>query len=77
MLRTVYPTLVDDYDVRVRSYLEVLAERGLPAQTKLSGKVVLHDSCVYARYENVVERAARRCSPRRASQSSSRPMRGS
>ena len=25
----------------------------------LSGKVVLHDSCVYARYENVVQRAAR------------------
>ena len=30
MLRTVYPKLVDGYDVRVRSYLEVLAERGLP-----------------------------------------------
>ena len=54
MLRTVYPTLVDDYDVRVRSYLEVLAERAVPAQTQLSGTVVLHDSCVYARYENVV-----------------------
>ncbi len=54
MLRSVYPTLVDDYDVRVRSYLEVLAERASPVQTRLSGKVVLHDSCVYARYENVV-----------------------
>ena len=55
MLRTVYPTLVDDYDVRVRSYLEVLAERISPKQAKLvSGNVVLHDSCVYARYENVV-----------------------
>jgi Fe-S oxidoreductase len=54
MLRSVYPKLVDDYDVRVRSYLEVLAERGLPVRTQLSGEVVLHDSCVYARYENVV-----------------------
>ncbi len=54
MLRSVYPTLVDDYDVRVRSYLEVLAERRPHAETQLSGKVVLHDSCVYARYEDVV-----------------------
>ena len=38
MLRTVYPTLVDDYDVRVRSYLEVLAERGPPAQTQAVGQ---------------------------------------
>jgi Fe-S oxidoreductase len=54
MLRSVYPTLVEDYDVSVRSYLEVLAERGSPAHGNLSGEVVLHDSCVYARYENVV-----------------------
>ena len=37
MLRTVYPTLVDGYDVRVRSYLEVLAERRLPVPSPLSG----------------------------------------
>jgi len=55
MLRTVYPKLVDDFDVRVRSYLEVLAERGLPVEAPLSGEVVVHDSCVYARYEGVVE----------------------
>ena len=55
MLRTVYPKLVDDFDVRVRSYLEVLAERGLPVRTQLEGQVVVHDSCVYARYEGVVE----------------------
>jgi Fe-S oxidoreductase len=54
MLRSVYPTLVDGYDVRVRSYLEVLAECGLPLRTPLSGAVVVHDSCVYARYESVV-----------------------
>ena len=59
MLRTVYPTLVDGYDVRVRSYLEVLAERGLPVSNALTGTVVLHDSCVYARYEGVVEEPRR------------------
>ena len=55
MLRSVYPTLVDGYDVRVRSYLEVLAEHDLAVTTQLSGEVVLHDSCVYARYEHVVD----------------------
>jgi Fe-S oxidoreductase len=55
MLRSVYPDLVDGFDVRVRSYLEVLAERGVPIQAPLSGRVVVHDPCVYARYENVIE----------------------
>jgi Fe-S oxidoreductase len=56
MLRSVYPRLVDGYQVRVRSYLEVLAERGLPAVPPSSeGQVVIHDACVYARYEGIVE----------------------
>ena len=38
MLRSVYPTLVEDYDVRVRSYLEVLAKRGSPAQQQAVGR---------------------------------------
>jgi Fe-S oxidoreductase len=55
MLRTVYPGLVDGYDVRVRSYLEVLAEHQPPAALPQRGTVVVHDSCVYARTENVIE----------------------
>lgn len=56
MLRSIYPTLVKGYEVRVRSYLEVLAERGLPAVPAFSeGKVVIHDACVYARYEGILE----------------------
>ena len=55
MLRSVYPKLVDGYDVRVRNYLEVLAERGVPFPTPVHEKVVIHDPCVYARYENVIE----------------------
>jgi len=68
MLRSVYPTLVDGYDLRVRSYLEVLAEAhadadadGVPAASPNStaastaaSTVALHDSCVFARYENVL-----------------------
>jgi Fe-S oxidoreductase len=56
MLRSVYPQLVDDWDVEVRSYLEVLAEEGSAAAVEpLDREVVLHDSCVFARYEGVVE----------------------
>ncbi len=56
MLRSVYPTLVDDFDITVKSYLEVLAEVAAPVTVPLSGgKVVIHDSCVYARYEGVIE----------------------
>ena len=40
MLRTVYPTIVDDYDVEVRSYLEVLADGGLATRYPLSREVV-------------------------------------
>jgi hypothetical protein len=55
MLRTVYPTLLDEYDVPVRSYLDVLADDESPATAKPAGTIALHDSCVYARREGVVE----------------------
>ena len=55
MLRTVYPKLVDGYDLRVSSYLEVLAERDSRSGRTLSGELALHDSCVFARFENVIE----------------------
>lgn len=55
MLRTFYPKLLDGFDVRVRSYLEVLAEAQGPPATANGTRVALHDSCVFARYENVVD----------------------
>jgi len=59
MLRTVYPKILKGYDVEVCSYLEVLAEKGFGgngrAAKALSGEVVMHDSCVFARYEGVVD----------------------
>jgi len=54
MLRSVYPTLINGYDLRVKSYMEVLVERGLKPKTALGVEVAVHDSCVYARYENVL-----------------------
>jgi Fe-S oxidoreductase len=55
MLRSVYPKLLPGYDVQVRTYLEVLAERDLAPRTALAGEVAIHDPCVFARYEGIVE----------------------
>ncbi len=55
MLRHVYPEVLEKFNVQVESYLEVLARRKPEVLRKLEGEVVIHDSCVYARYEDVVE----------------------
>ncbi|MEW6032142.1 MAG: (Fe-S)-binding protein [Bacillota bacterium] len=49
MLAVVYPRLVSGYDLRVESYLEVLAQAGLEPRRRLTEEVALHDSCLYAR----------------------------
>ncbi len=51
--RTAYPHFVADFDIEVKSYLEVLAEAQPEAMESVNEEVVVHDSCVYARYENV------------------------
>lgn len=55
MLRSVFPELVDGFDVRVRSYLEVLSDAAPTPRRALDETVVVHDSCLFARAENVVE----------------------
>jgi len=55
MLRSVYPEYVDDYRINVRSYLEVLAESEITPIVSPGTNLVIHDSCVYARYEDVVD----------------------
>jgi len=54
MLRSVYPIYVQGYDLEVKSYLEVLAESKVEASLSLDLPITIHDSCVYARYEDVV-----------------------
>jgi len=39
----------------VKSYLEVLAERNLQPLRQVNKDVVIHDSCVYSRYEGLIE----------------------
>jgi Fe-S oxidoreductase len=55
MLRQVYPRYVKDFDIEVKSYLEVLAQAHPEATEPVNGEVVVHDSCVYARYEKMVD----------------------
>lgn len=54
MLRSVYPSMVEGYDIKVKSYMEVLGSLDPEPVEKLGGEVAIHDSCVYARYENVL-----------------------
>ncbi len=53
MFRQAYPLFVKDFDIEVRNYLEVLAEAGLEAAKPVDKEVVVHDSCIYARYVDI------------------------
>ncbi|NLO28176.1 MAG: (Fe-S)-binding protein [Actinobacteria bacterium] len=59
MLRSVYPKLIPGFDIEIRSYLEVLAEREPMLRTSLTGELVIHDPCVFARYEGIVHEPRR------------------
>ena len=48
MLGTVLPGLVEGFDVRVRSYLEALAEARPRVRTYLSAEIAIHDGCGFA-----------------------------
>ncbi len=55
ILREVYPKFIKDFDIEVVSYLEILEERGLTASSLQDRDLVIHDSCIYARYEGMID----------------------
>ena len=55
MFRQAFPKFVKDFDIEVQNYLEVLAEAHPEPAEAVNGEIVVHDSCVYARYEDVCE----------------------
>lgn len=57
MLRSIYPKYVDGYSLEIKTYIELLDEAGY--QAKSSGEAVIHDPCLYARFEGVVEQPRR------------------
>jgi Fe-S oxidoreductase len=54
ILREVYPKFVPDFNLKVENYMEVLAEQTLPVMQRQDQELVIHDSCVYARYEGMI-----------------------
>ncbi len=59
ILRDVYPKFVRGFDLEVKNYMEVLAEHDLPVMQEQNKELVIHDSCVYARYERMIEQPRR------------------
>jgi Fe-S oxidoreductase len=59
MLRSVYPTILEGFDIDVQSYLEVLAEVDAEPMRRIAEDVIIHDSCVYARSEGVIDEPRR------------------
>jgi Fe-S oxidoreductase len=55
MLKNVYPKLITGYRLEVKSYLEVLREKGVEPKNRFESSVVIHDSCLYARCLDVLE----------------------
>ncbi|MEM0491279.1 MAG: (Fe-S)-binding protein [Acidilobaceae archaeon] len=55
ILRSIYPRYIDGFDLEVKSYLEVLAESGFKPGYSIHRDVVIHDPCLYARFENIVD----------------------
>ncbi|NOZ30483.1 MAG: (Fe-S)-binding protein [Crenarchaeota archaeon] len=54
VLRNVYPKYIDGFDLTVKSYLEVLAEKGLKLE-EIGGEWVIHDPCLYARSLGIID----------------------
>ena len=55
VLRDVYPKFVQGFDIEVTSYLEVLVDKDLSVLQEHNKTLVIHDSCIYARYEGTID----------------------
>jgi Fe-S oxidoreductase len=55
MFKSVYPKVIDGFDIEAKSYLEVLAEKGITCLKQSDQEVTIHDSCIYARHEGIVD----------------------
>ncbi len=55
VLKTIYPKIIEGYQLEVKSYLQVLAEQNAHPAEEVAQEVVIHDSCIYARHEGMVD----------------------
>ena len=59
MLRDVYPKFIQGFNLDVKNYMEVLAEKEPEVLRPRKRELVIHDSCVYARYERMIDQPRR------------------
>ena len=59
MLKSVYPEMLGDFDIEVKSYFELLDELEIEPVRKIEGDVTIHESCIYARYEDIIDQPRR------------------
>jgi Fe-S oxidoreductase len=61
MMKEIYPKYIENYDIRVKHYLEILSERtgtfGNASHKDLPKEFVMHDSCVMTRDLGIFEQA--------------------
>ena len=61
MMKEIYPEYIENYDIQVKHYLEILSEGkrdfGKISYKKLPKEFVIHDSCVMTRDLGIVEQA--------------------
>jgi len=59
MLKEVYPTYIDNYDIEVKHYLEILSENSealkKSLKKNLEDRFVIHDSCYLTRSLGIIE----------------------
>ncbi len=55
IVRSIYPQFIKGFDIEVKNYLEILAENPPPLLQPLHETVTIHDPCLYARSEHVLE----------------------
>lgn len=55
ILRKVYPKYIENFDLNVKNYIEILAEKEFNNVKNINKNVVIHDSCIYARNENIIK----------------------
>jgi len=55
VMKEVYNEYIPGYNVKVVNYLELLNKSDLKPVKKLDDEVVIHDSCYYARYLDIID----------------------
>ncbi|MCE4612204.1 MAG: (Fe-S)-binding protein, partial [Desulfurococcales archaeon] len=55
ILRGAMSEYIEGFDVEVVNYLELLAEGGFTPSKKVEGEAVIHDPCLYARFEGIID----------------------